>query len=62
MTIKVLDYGCIISEILVPDKDGNVSDINLGFDDMEGIKLKNIIITYSPDKLTFLSSIGYDPY
>ncbi|XP_069118426.1 galactose mutarotase-like [Argopecten irradians] len=36
ITIRVLDYGCIITDILVPDKNGEVKDISLGFDDMEG--------------------------
>ncbi|XP_033735354.1 aldose 1-epimerase-like [Pecten maximus] len=36
VTIRVLDYGCIITEILVPDRNGEVKDVNLGFDDMEG--------------------------
>ncbi|OWF55426.1 aldose 1-epimerase-like [Mizuhopecten yessoensis] len=36
VTVRVLDYGCIITEILVPDKNGEVKDVNLGFDGMEG--------------------------
>ncbi|XP_033735355.1 aldose 1-epimerase-like [Pecten maximus] len=36
VTIRVLDYGCIITEILVPDRNGEVKDVSLGFDDMEG--------------------------
>ncbi|KAL4238110.1 hypothetical protein ACF0H5_002822 [Mactra antiquata] len=30
--VKILDYGGIITSICVPDKDGKVEDINLGFD------------------------------
>lgn len=34
--IKILNYGGIITNILVPDKNGKMDDICLGFDDMKG--------------------------
>lgn len=34
--IKILNYGGIITNILVPDKNGKNGDICLGFDDMKG--------------------------
>jgi aldose 1-epimerase len=34
ITIKITNYGGIITHILTPDKDGNIEDINLGFDTM----------------------------
>ncbi|XP_050404153.1 galactose mutarotase [Patella vulgata] len=36
ITVKILDYGGIITDIHVPDKDGKMGDIALGFDDMPG--------------------------
>ncbi|ESO83566.1 hypothetical protein LOTGIDRAFT_236572 [Lottia gigantea] len=36
LTIKILDYGGIITDILLPDNNGKSNDICLGFDDMEG--------------------------
>lgn len=30
--VKIIDYGGIITSILVPDKNGKVEDVNLGFD------------------------------
>ena len=35
MTIKVLDFGGIITEIHVPDRDGKLADVALGFDTLE---------------------------
>ncbi|KAK3093649.1 hypothetical protein FSP39_018451 [Pinctada imbricata] len=36
MKVRVINYGCIITDILLPDRDGNVADINLGFDSIKG--------------------------
>ena len=36
MEVVVLDYGCIIRNIIVPDKNGNKVDVALGFDNLEG--------------------------
>lgn len=36
ITVKVLDYACIIQSILVPDKNGKPVDIALGYDDIAG--------------------------
>lgn len=33
---KVTDYGTIITELLVPDRNGNLADVVLGFDKLEG--------------------------
>src|SRR4051812_16953970 len=35
MTVKVTDYGLIITEILVPDKNGKIGDVVLGFDNLD---------------------------
>lgn len=37
VTVRIINYGGIITDILVPDKNGKVVDINLGFDDIKGI-------------------------
>ncbi|XP_071080179.1 galactose mutarotase-like isoform X1 [Haliotis cracherodii] len=34
--VRVLNYGATVTDILVPDKQGNVDDISLGFDDIRG--------------------------
>lgn len=36
LVMKVTDYGAIITELHVPDRDGNLADIVLGFDDLDG--------------------------
>ena len=36
MTVKVITYGAIITEIDVPDRNGKVADVVLGFDSLEG--------------------------
>lgn len=41
ITIRVINYGCIITDILVPDREGNILDINLGFDDIEGYETRS---------------------
>jgi aldose 1-epimerase len=35
MTVKVTDYGLIITEILVPDRNGKIGDVVLGFDNLD---------------------------
>lgn len=36
MTVKVITYGGIITEISVPDRNGKFNDVVLGFDDLKG--------------------------
>src|SRR3954453_12680625 len=36
MTVKVMTYGAIITEIDVPDRHGKPADVVLGFDRLEG--------------------------
>lgn len=36
----MISYGAIITTIKVPDRDGNLSDVVLGFDDMKGYQQK----------------------
>lgn len=36
MEVSVTNYGGIITKIIVPDKDGNFSDVTLGYDSVEG--------------------------
>ena len=36
MTVRVLDYGCTIRSVLVPDRDGGTRDVVLGYDDLAG--------------------------
>lgn len=34
MAVEVLNWGCVIRSILVPDRDGNPTDVVLGYDDL----------------------------
>ena len=36
MTVRVLDYGCVIQSVLVPDRIGKPTDVVLGYDDLAG--------------------------
>jgi len=36
MVVKIMTYGGIITELHVPDKDGKMADVVLGFDDLKG--------------------------
>lgn len=36
MTVSIIDYGGIVTSILVPDKTGNTGDVVLGFDNLDG--------------------------
>ncbi len=35
-SVSVIDYGAIVTSIIVPDKQGKMADVALGFDSMEG--------------------------
>ncbi|XP_052769480.1 galactose mutarotase-like [Mya arenaria] len=41
VTISVLNFGCVIYEIKLPDRDGNVVDVNLGFDNVKDYEKNN---------------------
>jgi aldose 1-epimerase len=36
MTAKIMNYGAILTELDVPDKNGKLGDVVLGFDDLKG--------------------------
>ena len=36
MKVSVTDYGATIVHIIVPDRDGNMADVSLGYDDVKG--------------------------
>lgn len=36
MIVEIINYGAIIVSIIVPDKNGKMADVNLGFDSLEG--------------------------
>ena len=38
MEVSITNYGGIVTSIVVPDKDGNMEDVVLGFDDFEKYK------------------------
>ncbi|XKL63340.1 hypothetical protein PGB90_005704 [Kerria lacca] len=38
MTVRLINYGASLTSIIVPDSKGNLNDILLGFDDIEGYK------------------------
>jgi len=41
ITVKVINYGGIITEILVPNKEGKLGDVVLGFDNLADYETKN---------------------
>ena len=41
ITAKVTDYGATLVSVLVPDKDGNVADVVLGYDDANGYRVND---------------------
>ena len=45
--VSVINYGGIITNILVPDKNGKREDITLGYDDMEGMVLITCLNIYN---------------
>ena len=36
MSVEIINYGATITSLNVPDRTGNVEDIVLGFDNVEG--------------------------
>src|SRR5690606_20300019 len=36
VTIKIINYGAIVTSVITPDKDGIMGDVALGFNSMEG--------------------------
>ncbi len=44
MKVEVVDYGAVIAKIEVPDKDGNLVDVVLGYDDVKGYEEGTIFL------------------
>ena len=44
MRVRILDYGCTVQSILVPDKDGSFKDVVLGYDDIAGYEAGSCFI------------------
>lgn len=36
MTVELLDWGCVVRSIWVPDRSGTLTDVVLGYDDLDG--------------------------
>jgi aldose 1-epimerase len=34
-SVRIIDYGAIVTNLFVPDKNGNMGDVVLGFDDVK---------------------------
>ena len=43
MEVSILSYGGIVQSILVPDRNGKLADVVLGFDNLEGYIEPNLI-------------------
>lgn len=41
--VDIITYGATITSIRIPDKYGNIADIVLGFDSIEGISFSNYL-------------------
>ncbi len=41
MEVKIINYGCIITSIKVPDKNGKIGDVALGFDKLGDYEARN---------------------
>lgn len=41
MEVSILDYGGIVTRIIVPDKNGNMGDVVFGFESLDGYLQKN---------------------
>ena len=44
--VKVINYGCTITSLKVPDRNGVFADIVLGYDDLEGYLQSNAYIGF----------------
>jgi aldose 1-epimerase len=36
LVVKVIDYGAIVTELWIPDRDGKMADVVLGYDNLDG--------------------------
>ncbi|XP_060558312.1 galactose mutarotase-like [Ruditapes philippinarum] len=36
ISVNILNFGCVVKDILVPDRNGNVVDVCLGYDNFDG--------------------------
>ena len=52
--MSIINYGAIIQALSVPDKDGKMGDITLGFDNIEGLLSKFVLKTIIAGKGFFV--------
>ncbi|XP_048746429.1 galactose mutarotase-like [Ostrea edulis] len=52
VTIRVIDFGATITDILVPDKNGKVEDISLGFDTVQDYESQHSYIGAALGRVT----------
>ena len=57
MTVSILNYGCTIQRVLVPDQIGAVKDVVLGYDDLSGYETGSC----SSQTSSSISSYSYTP-
>lgn len=55
VTVRVINYGATITDILLPDKNGTVEDISLGFDSVQGL----LNVVFSLKFITCIINIIY---
>lgn len=44
MTVRVLDYACVIQSLFVPDRTGKLRDVVLGYDSIDGYEAGNCFL------------------
>ena len=48
MQVSLLDYGATVKEILVPDRDGKLANVSLGFSNLKDYQEKALILGVQP--------------
>ncbi len=56
MRVSVLSYGCTVQSICVPDKNGELRDVVLGYDTLRDYENGNKIMPGSPEEKAYYAS------
>ncbi len=57
VSVSVIDYGANLVSLMVPDKNGNVEDIVLGFDNVAGYEVNGCFSVRSSDVMETASAM-----
>ena len=59
MSISVIDFGACLTNVMVPDKKGELADVVLGYDDVAGYETNGVFLAHSSAVTLTVSAVPF---